>query len=79
MFIVSALFYRCQSAIGVYMATPATVTKFTDGIGGIRIFVFFMRPGFEITGVTSGAIRFEGCVCPIDILIISRVTIDTIE
>ena len=52
-FTASGVFNGCHRAVRIDMAAAGAVTQVTCAVAGIRVFVLFMRPGFEVTGMTG--------------------------
>jgi hypothetical protein len=57
----SGLLDCSQRRIGIDMTGARAIAELTDAICGVRIFVFLMWSGFEITGMATRAIRLIGC------------------
>ena len=61
------------------MTGAGAVTQLTDGVTRIRIFVFFVRAGLEISGMATGAIRLVSRGRPSDLIRVSAVTVGAIQ
>ena len=58
------------------MTSASTISEFTDCVFHIRVFVFFVRPGFIVIGVTARAIRLKASGRPGRYFIVSGMTIE---
>ena len=61
------------------MAGAGAVPQFGDVLTGIRIFVFLMWPGLEITGVATGAVGLVAGIRPVHYLAVADVAVVTIQ